>query len=128
MLEPEALPLTNLLRSVRRSLLDGSQPAVTFRYPPGRGKTHPIRQFTMRLPRPGSGDDDQHSLEQAIDRAVKDQAFRQLLLTNPDKALAGYHVTDEDRQILYSLNEDAFEEFAGSLGNRSTKGFLPGTG
>lgn len=69
------------------------------------------------------------ALDQVVERAVKDQAFRQLLFANPEIALEGYRVTDEERHhLLASLNEDTFDEFAGGLGDRSTKGFLPGSG
>lgn len=68
------------------------------------------------------------ALEKVVDRAVKDSAFRQLLLSNPDEALKGYAVTAEERQMLEGLTDDTFDDFAGGLGDRSTKGFLPGTG
>jgi hypothetical protein len=68
------------------------------------------------------------ALEQVVDRAVKDSNFRQLLLSNPEAALKGYSVTADERQMLSALNEDSFDEFAGNLGDRTTKGFLPGTG
>jgi hypothetical protein len=61
-------------------------------------------------------------LKEIIDRAVKDEEFRELLFNNPDKALEGYKLTDEDRKILEGLNADNFEEFAGGLGDRTTKG------
>ena len=61
-------------------------------------------------------------LKEIIDRAIKDEKFRELLFNNPDKALEGYKLTDEDRKILKGLNEDNFDEFAGGLGDRSTKG------
>ena len=68
------------------------------------------------------------ALEQVVDRAVKDSNYRDLLLNNPEKALEGYAVTDEERQMLSELTTDTFDEFAGGLGDRTTKGFLPGTG
>jgi len=68
------------------------------------------------------------ALEQVVDRAVKDSKYRDLLLSNPEKALEGYAVTDEERQMLSELTTDTFDEFAGGLGDRTTKGFLPGTG
>ncbi|HRQ38429.1 MAG TPA: Os1348 family NHLP clan protein [Chloroflexota bacterium] len=68
------------------------------------------------------------ALEQVVDRAVKDASYRQLLLNNPDEALKGYAVTGEERQLLANLTDATFDEFAGSLGDRTTKGFLPGTG
>ena len=67
-------------------------------------------------------------LKEIIDRAVNDEKFRDLLFSNPDKALESYKLTDEDRKVLENLNADNFDEFAGGLGDRTTKGFMPGTG
>lgn len=67
-------------------------------------------------------------VKEIIDRAVKDEAFRNLLFTNPDAALAGYSLTDEDRALLSNLDESNFDEYAGALGDRTTKGWLPGAG
>ena len=63
-------------------------------------------------------------LKEIIDRAVNDEKFRDLLFSNPDKALEGYKLSDEDRKILEGLTEDTFEEFAGGLGDRTTKGWI----
>lgn len=60
-------------------------------------------------------------LAKIIERAVADEGFRQMLLTNPDKALQGYQVTDEERQLLASLDAGSFDDFAGGLSNRTTK-------
>lgn len=68
------------------------------------------------------------ALEQVVDRAVKDANYRQLLLSNPDVALQGYNVTGEERQLLTNLTDATFDEFAGGLGERTTKGFVPGMG
>jgi len=68
------------------------------------------------------------ALEQIVDKAAKDETFRKLLLSSPDEALKDFNLTAEERQMLTNLNEDTFDAFAGTLGGRSTKGFLPGTG
>lgn len=68
------------------------------------------------------------AVKEIIDRAAKDEAYRKLLLADPHKALAGYKLSDEDRKILEGLTEDTFDKFAGGLGDRTTKGFMPGTG
>jgi hypothetical protein len=68
------------------------------------------------------------ALDQLVERAVNDKAFRKLLFKNLDKALEGYAVSDEERALLENLDEDNFDEFAGGLGPRTTKGFMPGTG
>ncbi|MCA9943125.1 MAG: hypothetical protein KC449_06565 [Anaerolineales bacterium] len=68
------------------------------------------------------------ALDQVVERAVNDKTFRKLLFKNLDRALEGYDVSDEERTLLENLDEDNFDEFAGGLGSRTTKGFMPGTG
>lgn len=67
-------------------------------------------------------------VKQIIEKAVKDEDFRKLLFDKPDKALADYDLSQEDRDLLSNLNKDNFDDFAGDLGDRTTKGFMPGTG
>lgn len=66
----------------------------------------------------------QEALLEIVERAMKDEPFRNLLFTNPEKALAGYDLSDEERELLSNLNEDNFDDFAGGLGDRSTKGWV----
>ncbi len=69
------------------------------------------------------------AFEQIIERAVKDQAFRDLILKDPMKATEGYQVTDEERDLLKNIDEDQLTTFAGGLGDRTTKGsWIPGAG
>jgi hypothetical protein len=56
-----------------------------------------------------------------IERASKDEEFRQLLFSNPVEALKEYDLTAEVRAALENLDEDNFDAFAGSLGDRNTK-------
>ncbi|MDH4117976.1 MAG: Os1348 family NHLP clan protein [Acidimicrobiia bacterium] len=60
-----------------------------------------------------------------VARAVNDEAFRHLLLSNPDEALRGYALTDEERALLSDVTEGNFDEFAGRLEDRTTKGWVP---
>ena len=62
------------------------------------------------------------AVKQVIDRAVGDAKFRNQLFRVPDVALQGYDLTAEERNLLGNLDEDNFDEFAGGLGDRSTKG------
>ncbi|GAB4272520.1 MAG: Franean1_4349 family RiPP [Candidatus Promineifilaceae bacterium] len=64
------------------------------------------------------------TVKEIIERALNDKAFRQLLFKNPDEALKEYDLTDEERKILEGLDEDNFDDFAGGLGDRSTKGAI----
>ena len=68
------------------------------------------------------------ALDQLVERAVSDKEFRKLLFKDLDKALEGYAVSDEERSLLENLDEENFDEFAGGLGSRTTKGIWPGTG
>ena len=69
------------------------------------------------------------ALDQVVTKAANDETFRQLLLSNPQQALEGYAVTDEERQMLSELTAETFEAFAGNLGERQTQGrWILGTG
>lgn len=48
-----------------------------------------------------------------LERATEDLEYRELLFTNPEAALAGYDLTEEERSQLSELNEDNFDEFKG---------------
>ena len=61
-------------------------------------------------------------LKEIIERAINDEAFRNLLFNSPSEALQGYVLSDEERSLLKNLNEDNLDGFAGGLGDRSTKG------
>ena len=62
------------------------------------------------------------AFEQIIDRAVKDKDFRNLLISDPDKATQGYEITDDERDLLKDIDEEQINTFAGGLGDRTTKG------
>ncbi|MCB8928762.1 MAG: hypothetical protein H6652_24420 [Ardenticatenaceae bacterium] len=68
------------------------------------------------------------ALDQVVERALTDKAFRTLLFKDLDRALEGYSISDEERALLENLDEENFDQFAGGLGSRTTKGFIPGTG
>jgi hypothetical protein len=62
-----------------------------------------------------------------IERALADENFRNLLFTDPDQALKGYNLTAEEKNRLSSLTPDTFDDFAGPLTGRTTKGqWIPG--
>ncbi len=67
-------------------------------------------------------------VKEIIERAVKDDAFRKMLFENPDAALKGYKLSDDDRALLSNLDEKSLATYGGELGDRTTKGFMPGTG
>ncbi|MEN8241884.1 MAG: Os1348 family NHLP clan protein [Chloroflexota bacterium] len=49
------------------------------------------------------------SIELVIKRIVDDQDYRELLLSNPDQALAEYVLTDKEREQLSNLDKDFLE-------------------
>jgi hypothetical protein len=62
-----------------------------------------------------------------IERALDDETYRNLLFTDPDQALQGYNLTADEKKRLSNLNADNFDEFAGPLTGRTTKGqWIPG--
>lgn len=66
-------------------------------------------------------------VKEIIEKAMGDKKFRHLLFNDPQKALAGYKLTDAERKMLEGLSEENFDDFAGGLGDRTTKGiWTPG--
>jgi hypothetical protein len=62
-----------------------------------------------------------------IERAIDDETYRNLLFTDPDQALKGYNLTADERKKLSSLTPENFDDFAGPLTGRTTKGqWIPG--
>ena len=64
----------------------------------------------------------QETVKEIIERAGQDKKFRQQLFSDPKTALDGYDLTDEERDMLSDLDKDNFDDFAGGLGDRTTKG------
>lgn len=64
------------------------------------------------------------AVHQVIGRAVTDEAFRKLLFENPDAALQGFDLTDEERAALADLDEEEVSAFSNQLSQRITKGKL----
>ena len=66
-------------------------------------------------------------VKEIIEKAIEDKKFRHQLFNDPKKALAGYELTMVERKMLEGLSEQNFDEFAGGLGDRTTKGiWTPG--
>ncbi|MCI0395007.1 MAG: Os1348 family NHLP clan protein [Chloroflexi bacterium] len=61
-------------------------------------------------------------VKQVIERAIDDESFRRQLFSNPDDALRGYNLSDGERGRLHNLDEESFDDFAGPLTGRTTKG------
>lgn len=63
----------------------------------------------------------QKAVEHIIGRMVTDSQFRKLVFSDPDKALAEYDLTADERQAILALESTAVEDFAGKLDKRITK-------
>jgi hypothetical protein len=63
----------------------------------------------------------QDAVSQIIGRAVTDAEFRQLLFSNPEQALQGYDLTDEEKEALENLEQEDLEDFSTKLDARITK-------
>lgn len=62
-----------------------------------------------------------HSVKQIISRAVLDAEFRQLLLSEPDQALSGYDLTEEEKSIFQNLSPEEFEGLSSNLESRISR-------
>lgn len=67
------------------------------------------------------------SVQKIIGRAISDAAFRELLLGNPDQALAEYNLSAEEITALKNLKREEFDAPA-ELEQRVSKAapFVPG--
>jgi hypothetical protein len=58
---------------------------------------------------------------------MTESEYRELLFDDPDKALEGYELTDEEAEALKGLEREKFDAVAGELEERiSRSGFLMG--
>ncbi len=46
-------------------------------------------------------------MDEIVGRAIRDASFRELLLTETDRALEGYHLDDEERADFAALDKVA---------------------
>lgn len=56
-----------------------------------------------------------------IGRAVLEAEYRELLFSDPDAALEGYDLTEEEREALKKFERGAFDELAGELEERMSR-------
>ena len=66
------------------------------------------------------------AVQAVIGKAVMESEFRELLFANPDQALEGYELTDEEMAALKAIDAETMESFAGSLDERISKAFVAG--
>jgi hypothetical protein len=66
------------------------------------------------------------TVEAVIGKAVSDRKFREALFANPDQALAGYGLTDDELAALKAIDAETMEAMAGGLDDRISKAFIAG--
>jgi hypothetical protein len=64
------------------------------------------------------------AVQAVIGKAVTETEFRELLFANPDDALGGYDLTDEEMAALKAIDAETMESFAGELDERISKMFV----
>lgn len=62
------------------------------------------------------------SVETIISRAVTEPEYRELLFNEPDKALEGYELTEEEAASLKELEREKFDAVLGELEDRISRG------
>jgi hypothetical protein len=68
------------------------------------------------------------AVQTVIGKAVTDSEFREELFANPDQALAGYDLTEEEIAGLKSIDAETLESVAGPLEERLSKKWFVGPG
>ncbi len=64
------------------------------------------------------------NLEKIVAKAVEDAVFRDLLFGNPDQAIEGYELTEQEILILKSMAREKFDAGASELEKRVSKNRL----
>ncbi len=64
------------------------------------------------------------NLEKIVAKAVEDAVFRDLLFSNPDQAIEGYELTEQEILILKSMAREKFDAGASELEKRVSKNRL----
>ena len=67
------------------------------------------------------------SVQSIIGRAMTERDFRTLLFSDPEKALEGFELSEEETNALKAMEREKFDSVAGQLEERISKsGFLMG--
>ena len=64
------------------------------------------------------------NVQNIIGRAIVEAEYRSLLFDNPEKALEGYELTEDETQSLKSLDKERFDEAASQVEERISKSGL----
>lgn len=52
------------------------------------------------------------TVDTVLAKAMNDATFAEALFTNPDQALAGYDLTEEEMQSLKNMSREDFDKYA----------------
>jgi hypothetical protein len=66
------------------------------------------------------------AVQAVISKAVSDVKFREALFANPDKALQGHDLTEDEIAALKKIDAETMQSLAGSLDERISKAFVMG--
>jgi hypothetical protein len=66
------------------------------------------------------------AVQTVIGKAVTDSKFREALFANPEKALAGYDLTEDEKAGLKNIDAESMDALAGGLDERISKAFIMG--
>ena len=66
----------------------------------------------------------QSAVEQVVGRLLLDRKFRELMGNNMSQALAGYDLTDEERDGFKGIDLEDFHQSVTGLDQRVSKGLL----
>ena len=61
------------------------------------------------------------AVESVIGKAVLDGEFRRLLMADPEKALAGFALTDSEKAELKNLDSETLDTLGNTLDSRTSK-------
>ena len=61
------------------------------------------------------------AIQDIVERALKDRAFAQLLMDNPEQALQDFDLTPEEAEVVRELRPETADQFASFLDRRMVK-------
>jgi len=61
------------------------------------------------------------AVEAVVGKAILDAKFRQAMIADPEKALAGFDLTDTEKASLKSIDNETMSALANTLDERTSK-------
>jgi hypothetical protein len=66
------------------------------------------------------------AVQAVISKAVSDDKFREALFADPDRALHGYDLTEDEIAALKKIDAESMQSLTGNLDERISKAFIVG--